>query len=238
MNNFKNKVVNNNINQELNYVYNFNKYDFSKNDFDSNIKLENDFNLYVNNKWKNKNPIPDKHVCWGSFQILHEETKLKLKELVNKEYNEDDLKNIHILFKVGMNENKINNDDIKPLNIYLNELKNIKTKNELFVYLSKLYKLGLTGIFGIGPSEDAKNSKLYVPHLYGGGLSLPDRDYYFMEDKKEFREKYFDYVKNLFKLLDYNEKNSINITEKIIDIETQLAEVTYKEKKEESRKKI
>ena len=27
-----------------------NKYDFSKNDFDSNIKLENDFNLYVNNK--------------------------------------------------------------------------------------------------------------------------------------------------------------------------------------------
>ena len=36
MNNFKNKAVNNN-NQELNYVYNFNKYDFSKNDFDSNI---------------------------------------------------------------------------------------------------------------------------------------------------------------------------------------------------------
>ena len=51
----------------------------------------------------------------GVISDFTQETKLKLKELVNKEYNEDDLKNIHILFKVGMNENKINNDDIKPL---------------------------------------------------------------------------------------------------------------------------
>ena len=45
-------------------------------------------------------------------------------------------------------------------------------------------------VFGFFASEDAKNSVLNVPHLYGGGLGLPDRDYYFDSDKKDIRSKF------------------------------------------------
>jgi putative endopeptidase len=217
-----------NNNEELNYVYKlYDKYNINEEDFDNNINLSDNFNLYVNNKWQKKNPIPDKHISWGSFQVLNEETKQKLKKLVENEYNVNDLENINILYSTGMDEDKINNDDIKPLEKYLKELNEIKTKKDLFKYLSKLYKLGLTGIFGIGPSEDAKNSILNVPHLYGGGLGLPDRDYYFDDDKKEIRLKYFKYIKKLLFLLNYEEKKAHKITEDILKIETQIAYVTY-----------
>ena len=223
-------MINSNIikqNEELNFVYNLNKYEINEKDLNSKINLKDDFNLYVNSKWKKNNPIPDKHISWGSFQVLNEETKKKLKILVENEYNGNNLENINILYRSGMNEDKINKDDLKPLEKYLNKLKNIKTKKDLFKYLSELYKLGLTGIFAMGPSEDAKNSVLNVPHLYGGGLGLPDRDYYFDDDKEDIRLKYFEYIKNLLKLLNYKENIAMKITKDILEIETKIANVTY-----------
>lgn len=214
-------------NQKLKYVYESDKYNILSKDLDDKINLKDDFNLYVNNKWKTENPIPDKNVTWGSFQILYEETKVKLKKLVDTKYNEKDLKNIHILYKSGMNINKINNDDLKPIEKYKKELFNLNNKKDFFKYLAKLYKLGLSGFFGFAPSEDAKNSDLLVPHLFSGGLGLPDRDYYFSEDKKEVREKYFNYVYELYKLLEYDDNEAKEITKKVIDLETKLAKVTY-----------
>ena len=31
-----------------------------------------DFNKYVNGKWMDENPIPDKYTKWGTFEILQE----------------------------------------------------------------------------------------------------------------------------------------------------------------------
>ena len=36
--------------------------------------LKNNFYGYVNNRWKNENPIPNEHTRWCTFTILNEQS--------------------------------------------------------------------------------------------------------------------------------------------------------------------
>ena len=85
------------------------------------------------------------------------------------------------------------------------------------------FKKGLFNLFYLFASEDAKNSDFVIPHIYAGGLGLPDKEYYFSENKKEHRKKYIEYLENCYKL--YFEKN-VNLSF-ILNFERSLAEVTY-----------
>ena len=67
------------------------------------------------------------------------------------------------------------------------------------------------GIFGTYSQEDAKNSSLVVMYMSTGGLGLPDRDYYFLEDKEEIREKYKNYIKDILLLYQLKLSKSDNI---------------------------
>ena len=41
-----------------------------------------DFNKYVNGKWMENNPIPEKYSKWGTFEILHEENLNRLRMII------------------------------------------------------------------------------------------------------------------------------------------------------------
>ena len=45
------------------------------------------------------------------------------------------------------------------------------------------------------------NANFTIAHLSQKGLGLPDRDYYFDEDKAEIRSKYLQYIEQVFQLL-------------------------------------
>ena len=70
-------------------------------------------------------------------------------------------------------------------NKYMKDISKCNSKFELWKLLANYYKYGILGVFSFYPGEDAKNSSVVVPYLHTSGLGLPDRDYYFDEDKKE-----------------------------------------------------
>ena len=47
-----------------------------------------DFNRYVNGKWMDENPIPEKY-SKSTFEILHEENLNRLKSIINDISNDD-----------------------------------------------------------------------------------------------------------------------------------------------------
>lgn len=197
---------------------------FDPNNFDLSINPSDDFNKFVNGEWMKNNDIPSKYTRWGTFEILHEENLQKIKDLIIN--SSDYFSKLKTYYDIAINENKINNEKEKPLLTYINLIDSCISKDELWNILSDFYIKGLVGIFGLYPEEDMKDSSLVVAYLSMGGLTLPDRDYYFDENKEETRKKLKLYFKNVLRLFN---KNSLydSYVDKIFNIEKELASKTY-----------
>jgi putative endopeptidase len=189
-----------------------------------NILPSEDFNKNINGKWMENNPIPDKYTKWGTFEILHEENLNRLNNII-KDVDDTDKAFLKLkqIYESYMNESKLEDLDSYPIDKYMKEIDNCKSKSELWKLLANYYKYGNLAVFSFYPSEDAKDSKLVVPYLHTGGLGLPDRDYYFDDDKKETREKYQEYIESCWSLYYLENKNLSHI----LNLETKLAEKTY-----------
>lgn len=194
---------------------------FDLDNLDKSVNLKDDFNLYVNGNWMKKNPVPPKYSKWGTFEILHEENLNRLHNIIKE--SDCDYKKLKQLYLEFMNVEKLENLDSYVIDKYIKKVKVCQTKSELWSLLGDFYKKGIFALFHFYPSEDAKNSTKVVPYLNTGGLGLPDRDYYFDDDKKEIREKYLEYLESTWKLYKMENKNM----EHVLDIETKLAKVTY-----------
>ena len=196
---------------------------FNPNNFDLSIKPSDDFNLFVNGQWLKNNPIPSKYTRWGTFEELHEKNLKRVKQLItNSEGYYDKLKTY---YESATNEERLNSEGDKPIKFYMDLIDSCSTKDELWELLANLYVKGLAGIFGFFPEEDAKNSELVVPYLSSGGLGLPDRDYYFDEDKEETRNKYKIYLSNLYEL--YYGKTDKSIIEEVYNIQEKFAKKIF-----------
>jgi putative endopeptidase len=80
--------------------------------------------------------------------------------------------------------------------------------------------------FGVGASPDNKNSDHCICQLGQSGLGLPDRDYYFDEDKAEKRTAYQKHIANMLTLLDptvYTETVATETSALIYGIELDIA---------------
>jgi putative endopeptidase len=61
--------------------------------------------------------------------------------------------------------------------------------------------LGVSPFFDISVGPDAENSNHSICQIYQGGIGLPDRDYYFDEDKESKRSAYQKHVAKMLTLL-------------------------------------
>src|SRR5204863_5418858 len=70
------------------------------------------------------------------------------------------------------------------------------------IVLAPIHLAGGSFPFGFGSSQDLKDSQKIVAFATGGGLGLPDRDYYTKTDdkSKELRAKYLEHVEKMLTL--------------------------------------
>ena len=161
------------------------------------IKLENmdlsvnpgdNFFDYATLGWRKNNPIPDDYTRYGAFEIINETNLKRVREIA-----ETDQGKIGTLYKIVMNEEKLNADKTTPIKPYLAEIDEIKTKEQLPEYLGKMHTFS-SAFWGDGVALDEKDSEYYLYNIGQGGLGL-SRDYYFDTDDKtvEIRKKYKKY---------------------------------------------
>jgi endothelin-converting enzyme/putative endopeptidase len=103
----------------------------------------------------------------------------------------------------------------------------MKSKRELGALLADLHlDTGDAGLFfGFGSNQDFENSSQVIAFATGGGLSLPDRDYYVKDDakSKEIREKYLAHVTRVFQLMGEAADAAARKAAVVMEIETALA---------------
>jgi putative endopeptidase len=94
--------------------------------------------------------------------------------------------------------------------------------------LGGLHRAGANAFFGFSSEPDFKDSKTDIASADQGGLSLPDRDYYFKTDAKsvETREKLEKHVAKTFELYGEPPTKAAADAKVVMKVETDLAKVS------------
>ena len=194
---------------------------------DAGIKIENmdlrvqpgnDFYDYATRGWAVKNPIPDDYTRYGAFDVLRNTNLERVREIAEK----DDGK-IGTLYRIAMNEEKLNADKTKPVAPYIAEIDALKSPADLPAYLGKMHTYS-SAFWGDGVSLDEMDSDHYLYNIGQGGIGMA-RDYYFDTDKKSVQARN-EYKKFIAKQM----KNfGINVdSEKLYKLEERMAKSFYK----------
>lgn len=174
---------------------------------DLSVRPQDNFFLFGNGKWIANNPCPNEYPSWNTFRILADQNLTRLKELLTE------LSTSEEKFESGSETDKV----MKFYSSYCDESA-IEAAGLPPVFRSlvalchaainptdKLARLhsefGLFACFRFYSMPDKDDSNLTLGSFSQGGLGMPDREYYFADDKLDKREKYLAYIEKLLHLM-------------------------------------
>lgn len=159
------------------------------NDIETSVNPADDFFDYATLRWRRAHPIPDDYTRYGVFDILYDTNLKRVREIA-----ENDNGKIGTLYKIAMNESRLNADGIRPVKKYFNEIDAIKSKSELPAYFGKMHGF-ISSFWNDAVALDERDSEHYLYNIGQGGIGLA-RDYYFDTDNRtvEIRKKYIEFI--------------------------------------------
>lgn len=201
--------------------------------FDNTVSAGEDFYQYACGGWMAANPLTPEYARYGIFDQLDKENQERLKSLI-EELNATAQEpgsvgeKIQIVYAQGLDSAKRNADGAAPVMEQMAAIKAVADKDELSAMIAKLQKTGVRSYFGMYIGADEKNSMMNLLQFSQGGLSMGDRDYYLQDDANSvrIRNAYKVYMNKLFTLAGYSEEAAAQATEKVLALETKIAEVS------------
>ncbi|MGI8789004.1 MAG: M13 family metallopeptidase [Pyrinomonadaceae bacterium] len=200
---------------------------------DKSVDACDDFFQYANGDWVKNTQIPAAYSRWGSFNILADNNTDALKKILDVDVQAkaapgSDQQLIGDYYTSCMDEAAIEKAGATPLKPYFAQIDKIKDTKDLQREIAMLHNQGIPALFSFGAGADAKNSTMNIANTFQGGLSLPNRDYYTKDDtkSKEAREKFVEYMTNMFKLLGDDADTAAANAKTVMAIQTRLAEAS------------
>jgi len=204
---------------------------FAMSNLDTTYKPCDNFFMYATGGWQKNNPIPETEGRWGSFNILAEQNEAKIKGIIldaagQKAEKGTVTQQIGDLFHSAMDSVGIEKKSITPLKLFFEKIDNLKSYTEFPGFFASNKLEGLGNLFGMMVGVDEKDVRHYVTYLNQGGLTLPDRDYYIVDNERysKIRQAYSNYLTKLFTMMGDDSLKAQDEAQAVIEIETQLAE--------------
>lgn len=200
---------------------------------DPAVRPQDDFYDYLNGKWMKTVEIPADKSSWGSFAKLRDDTLPQLRGIIEKSAAGNpakgtDAQRIGDYYASFMDEAKLEQLGITPLNGELAKIAALKDKSELPALLAHLGKIGVNVPYDFGIHQDNKDSTKYVADISQSGLGMPDRDYYLKPDDAKLADAKAKYLTHVEKVLAMaGDKNAAASAKAIVDFETELAKAQW-----------
>ena len=195
---------------------------------DTLVKPGDNFDAYVNGNWAKSNKIPADKASIGVGQIIDDKAQEDVKAIIENSSkgnfaNGSDEQKIGDFYEAFMNVKTRDEKGITPLLPEFKKIDAIANYSDLAKYFGVANKYGNIIPFQIGVIEDFKDPTQYMLFTWQGGLGLPDREYYFLEDSKskEIRSKYVTHITKILEL--GNVENSTKLATQIMALETLMA---------------
>jgi len=200
---------------------------------DTSIKPSDDFFRFANGGWLKVNPIPADQTTWGAFNELAEANRTTLREIMDsavaaKAPKGSGLQKVGDFYAAGMDLAAIEKTGIRPLSPMLARIEAIQNAKGLATEIGYLHTGIARPAFGFFVGQDDMESTSYIAQFAQGGLGLPDRDYYTLEDAKsqDIRAKYLDHLAKMFELLGESKLLAKAHAGVVMGIETRLAKAS------------
>jgi putative endopeptidase len=192
-----------------------------------------DFYQYACGNWIKSNPIPADQVVWSrSFSLLRERNRYLLwQELdaaaanpatpLQKQYGD--------FFASCMNTDLVEQKGLKPLEPAFKQIDALTDTHKLGELMGDLEAEGSSApLFGFYVEQDEKDSTKQIAVVQQAGLSLPDRDYYIVDNPhfKEIRQQYVEHVTKIFTLAGDAPEKAAKEAAAVMEIETALAKAS------------
>ena len=176
-----------------------------KNNFDEQVNRNDDFYQWATGGWQKNNPLKPEFSRYGSFDVLRENNEIRINELFNEmsatkaEFGSVEQK-ISDLYKMGLDEARLNKEGAKPIKKALKGIFAMKSREELIAALAELHTDGIGVFFVAYPAADLADSNMTILYMEQGGLGMGNRDYYTDEKSSEIKAAYRTYLGKLFTL--------------------------------------
>jgi putative endopeptidase len=195
---------------------------------DTSVKPGDDFFAYVNGTWVKETEMPADKARYGLFDILRDESQVAVKAIIEKSATGDfakgtDEQKVGDLYNSFLDWDTRNARGLEPLQPELDRINAISNHDDLAVYFASAITRGLDAPFAAQQLTDFLNPDQYAILMAQSGLGLPDREYYFKDDKtsEDIRSQYVEHVGKMFDLAGIEDGAAAAQT--VMALETRLA---------------
>ena len=195
---------------------------------DQSVDPCTDFYTYSCGGWLKKNPIPPDQVSWGVYDKMADDNRLILRDILEHAAIPSPSRNagtqkIGDYYAACMNEKSIDAAGIKPFQEKLRQIDELRSKQDIAGLAATMTYDNV--LFSFGSGQDFKDSAQVIAQLDQGGLSLPDRDFYLLQDAKSItlRKAFEAHVRKMFELIGDTPHQARDDARRALRIETALA---------------
>ncbi|MDO4198643.1 MAG: M13 family metallopeptidase [Erysipelotrichaceae bacterium] len=177
----------------------------------SNIRIQDDLYEYVNGDFIEKAIIPDDKPLTGGFMDLSDEVERKLMEDFEAFGNGEkvcEVKEVNDaikLYRKVLDTERRNNEGIKPVKPMLDEIRDIKTIDDLNRKAKELMLNGVSMPVNFGVEADMKDAANNCFVILGPSIILPDTSYYGNEKGNQLLAVYKDMALKILSYTDLSE---------------------------------
>ena len=188
-----------------------------------------DFYQFACGNWVKNNPIPADQVRWGTFGMLAERNRYLLWEELEaaaKDPKTPLQKKYGDYYAACMNTDLIEQKGLESLKPAFDRIAALQDAKQLGPLMGQLEERGEPApLFRFGVQQDEKDSSKQIAGVFQGGLSLPDRDYYLVDNPRftRIRQQYRDHVTKMFTLAGDSPERAAKEADAVLMIETALA---------------
>ncbi|MGQ0701142.1 MAG: M13 family metallopeptidase [Panacagrimonas sp.] len=201
--------------------------------FDAAVRPQDDLYRAVNGHWLAQTKIPADKSNYGSFTRLSDDAEAQLRSIVEELVAQPDKAAGSIEQKVGdyyasfMDEAHIESLGLAPIATELAAIDALRDPRELPVLMARLARNGIAVPLQAYVHVDAKDPNRYAGDFYQGGLSLPNRDFYLIQDDKfsAIRAAFVAHMESMMGLAGQPEPGAA--ARVVLDLETRLAQVQW-----------
>jgi putative endopeptidase len=204
--------------------------------FDSSVRPADDFFLFANGNWLQKNPIPAHESRWGSLSVLEENNQQVLHELLEivtaqgatqegtPEQKASDF------YRSGMDTVAIEKAGLNPLQPLLFRINACTGTEAIWNEILKEHTEGFKPAFSFSIQPDDQNTDRTICKFYQGGMGMPEPEDYYKDGpySEALRKRYKSYAAALFSLAGEDSAAAIRHSELLFSLESVLAKASMR----------
>ncbi|MBH8558545.1 M13 family metallopeptidase [Hymenobacter negativus] len=178
-------------------------------DIDRAVNPCDDFFQFSGGNWLRNNPVPSYASSWGPRNLLGNRTQDLLRKILEDAAANrsaapgSNAQKVGDFYASAMDTVAIDRAGLAPLKPELDRVAAVRDAAGLRAEIVRLQELGAGPFFRAGVDVDEKETTKYAVQMNQGGLTLPNRDFYFKTDARTEKVKaaYRAYMQQVFELL-------------------------------------